>query len=87
LTKSVPLGTYDRLFAEQNGKCANCRTDKPGGNGKRFHLDHDHETGRIRGLLCTNCNTGIGQFKDDADLLKAAIEYLAKHNLSSTTRA
>ena len=43
---------------------------------KRLVVDHDHKTGKIRSLLCTLCNTGIGQFKDDVELLKLAIKYL-----------
>lgn len=66
---------YDALLAAQGGCCAICGTDKPGGRGA-FCVDHDHETGRVRGLLCTCCNTGLGQFKDDPVRLRSAINYL-----------
>jgi hypothetical protein len=72
----ITVDDYDALFASQAGRCAICSTDSPGGRG-RFHVDHDHATGEVRGLLCTNCNAGLGQFKDDPDRLGAAIRYLA----------
>jgi hypothetical protein len=66
---------YTRLFAEQNGVCAICR--RPCKRyGDVLPVDHDHGTGRIRGLLCENCNHGLGKFKDDPDLLIAAAAYL-----------
>ncbi len=64
---------YDLIFAAQGGKCAIC-TQPPG--DKRLHVDHDHETGEIRGLLCSCCNTAIGQLQDDPDLAQAAADYL-----------
>lgn len=67
---------YERLFQSQGGRCAICRTDQP--NGKGFHLDHDHATGAIRGILCSSCNNGLGRFRDDPAHLQAAIAYLAR---------
>jgi hypothetical protein len=75
----IPYGTYDRMFAEQEGKCAICKTDSPGARTKRFHVDHDNDTGVIRGLLCSRCNTGIGQLRHSETLLLAAIAYLASN--------
>jgi len=66
---------YVALLEAQDGRCAICRTDTPGGKGG-FHLDHDHATGAVRGLLCTNCNMGLGRFADDPARLRAAAEYL-----------
>ena len=54
----ITIEDYDRMYEEQGGRCAICRTDQPGGAGERFSVDHDHETGKVRGLLCNNCNTG-----------------------------
>lgn len=66
---------YDAMLAAQDGRCAICRIDKPGGRGE-FHVDHDHVTGAVRGLLCTRCNSGLGLFRDDPRLLEAAVRYL-----------
>lgn len=63
---------YDLLLRAQDGLCAVCGI-KPSDS---LHIDHCHATGRIRGLLCQCCNTGIGQFKDNANLLIKAAEYL-----------
>lgn len=68
------LGQYDEMLTAQNGVCAIC-----GGvnkSGKRLAVDHCHETGEVRGLLCTNCNTAIGKLGHDQALLRAAIQYL-----------
>lgn len=64
---------------EQDGKCAICRVAEAYAPRKRLAVDHDHRTGAIRGLLCGNCNAGLGQFKDNPDLLAAAIRYLQEH--------
>jgi hypothetical protein len=60
----------NQLIAQQGGVCAVCRTGKP------QHVDHCHRTGKVRGVLCFNCNGGLGQFKDDIDRLINAIAYL-----------
>lgn len=67
---------WDRMLTEQGGRCAICHTDTPGGRGERWHIDHCHATDRVRGLLCHNCNVGIGNFKDDPTLLESAAAYL-----------
>lgn len=75
--------TYQKMLAEQDGKCAICRqTETLKGNGtdvNRLAVDHDHRTGAIRQLLCGKCNGGLGFFRDDPALLKAALSYLEKH--------
>ena len=70
-------------MAEAQGyKCAICErpeTEIRNGLVKHLAVDHDHATGKVRALLCAACNTGLGKFKDDPDVLKKAIAYLAKH--------
>ncbi|MEU7998556.1 endonuclease domain-containing protein [Micromonospora sp. NPDC049060] len=61
---------FQELLAEQGGVCAICGTADP------QHLDHDHRTGWVRGILCFNCNGGLGQFRDDRSRLAGAITYL-----------
>lgn len=69
--------SYLELFAAQGNVCASCgRPREPG--ERRFPVDHCHTTHEIRGILCHNCNLGLGQFKEDPSLLRAAIEYLAR---------
>jgi hypothetical protein len=68
---------FDSLLVEQGGGCAICGSTKAGGRGG-FAVDHCHETGRVRGLLCANCNNGLGRFKDDPVRLYAAIDYLKR---------
>jgi hypothetical protein len=79
---------YAALMETQDGRCAICRTTEWTGHHKRPHVDHDHATGRVRGILCHDCNLGLGKFKDDPDLLRAAIVYLegssASARMSST---
>jgi hypothetical protein len=71
-------GDYDRLLASQGGRCAICGRGEAGGRGGRFHVDHDHSSGAIRGLLCHACNLGIGLLGDDPAVMTAAIHYLTR---------
>ena len=71
----ITLDEYEALLAKQNGHCAICGAVEPGGMGM-FHVDHCHGTGRIRGLLCTTCNAGLGHFKDNPETISKAIGYL-----------
>ena len=68
---------YLRLLKEQDGKCAICRTDNPRQRSEHFHIDHNHETGEIRGLLCSPCNQGLGYFQENVEVMAKAIAYLA----------
>lgn len=77
---NITLKQYNQIFKSQNGQCAICKTTKPGGPGGRLHIDHDHDTDKIRGLLCSKCNSALGSFQDNPEILKSAIQYLEKHN-------
>ncbi len=72
-TFGITQADYDALLAAQGGGCAICGK-KPGKIS--LHVDHDHETGEIRGLLCVGCNNALGQFRDDIGLLSRAREYV-----------
>lgn len=71
--------TYAQMLQGQNGVCAICNSPETAtrlGVVKALSVDHCHTTGRIRGLLCSDCNTGIGKLKDDVTILQNAIRYL-----------
>lgn len=70
---------YATLFEEQNGCCKICKRHQSEFK-KKLAVDHCHETNTVRGLLCPKCNTGIGQFNDDIELMKIAIKYLKNKN-------
>ncbi len=73
----IRLPEYKALYEAQDGKCACC--GKPESDFKRqLHVDHDHVTGIVRGLLCTQCNPGIGYFQESIERLEMAIRYLKK---------
>jgi hypothetical protein len=64
---------YDRMLESQGFVCAICKEPYE----KKYHIDHDHETGIVRGLLCDICNRGLGYFKDSSLRLSSAITYLS----------
>jgi len=66
---------YDAMFAAQLGVCALCHQP---GKYKGLHVDHDHETGRTRALLCSTCNTALGLFKENPELMEQAAEYIRR---------
>jgi len=72
----LTLDDYDKLVEKQEGKCAICGTDQPNCHHKRFVVDHNHNTGEVRGLLCSTCNTGLGNFFDNPETLLKAAYYL-----------
>lgn len=71
---------YLDLLESQGGKCALCRESGKGYGGSRYALvvDHCHATGKVRGLLCPDCNTALGRFGDDAARLRAAADYIER---------
>lgn len=76
---------YETKLASQDYKCALCSKDasdnKRGGKLDPLHIDHCHISGKLRDLLCHQCNSGLGQFKDNIEILQKAIDYLRKHVL------
>lgn len=71
-TYKIGLDEYTEMLKNQNGVCWICQEKKD------LVVDHDHSTGKVRGLLCNQCNTSLGGFKDNIDYLRSAINYLLK---------
>lgn len=71
----ITIDEYEGMVESQNGCCSICQQVPT----RRLQVDHDHKTGEIRGLLCMNCNRGLGYLKDSPKVLAAALEYLNKN--------
>lgn len=76
----ITLDEYHEMQKRQSGKCAICGAEIGDVKGNRLYIDHNHKTGKVRGLLCSSCNLGIGKFYDRIDLLQNAIKYLEEAN-------
>ena len=79
---NLDLEEYDKMHNEQNGLCLICKqpeTSVQRGKVIPLSVDHCHDSGKIRGLLCRSCNTGLGAFSDNIDRIKKAIMYLEEH--------
>lgn len=77
----ITLSQFDAMVTMQHGACAICGEVVPASTVKNnWHVDHDHATGKVRGLLCQDCNLGLGRFKDNPAALQSAIYYLALHD-------
>ena len=74
----LTLDDFDALVSSQDGKCAICEEELVFGVTGGGAVDHDHETGKVRGLLCRLCNVGVGHFRENTRLLAKAITYLQK---------
>lgn len=81
----ITLEQYEAIAASQNNACAICGTTQAE-QKKKMAVDHHHGTGRIRGLLCHNCNVGLGNFKDSKQILTKAINYIHDHSSTSESR-
>lgn len=68
---------FKEMYKQQDGKCKICNEVPSTKRG--LHVDHCHDTGKVRGLLCHGCNVALGSFKEDVKLLEKAIEYLKEH--------
>lgn len=80
----IGIEEYERMHKAQSGLCAICgepekTTDGRSGRQKWLAVDHHHDSGKVRGLLCGHCNSGIGHFRDRIELLEKAIAYLNLH--------
>lgn len=74
----MTLQQFDSLFEAQGKCCAICKSDKS--DSKNFVVDHSHQTGKIRGILCSYCNRALGMFRDSPELLSKAIKYLREES-------
>ena len=74
----ITLQEHQEMYKNQNGVCAICKGEGDG-KWKKLCVDHDHKTGKVRQLLCRNCNMVLGQVGDNANLLEEMIKYLQKH--------
>ena len=74
----ISCDDYDAMYHYQHGRCGICGVHQNELAG-RLHVDHDHDTGDIRALLCGNCNRGLGMYQDDPFLMEIAAEYLRSH--------
>jgi hypothetical protein len=77
----LPLGSYDQMLAAQDGKCAICGKPPPNGRTRRLHVDHCHDTGKVRALLCMSCNNGLGRFNHDPAIMRIASSYVEQYSL------
>ncbi len=75
---NITIEEYDMLYEKQKGLCAICEEPEKE-NNKRLAVDHNHDTGKVRGLLCRACNTGIGLLQEKRELLEKAIKYLKQN--------
>jgi hypothetical protein len=71
---------WSRLFVSQGSRCAICLSDSPG-PGHGWATDHDHKTGKVRGILCNPCNRGLGMFLDSPQVMRVAAQYLTRDQL------
>lgn len=70
---------YEKLFERQNGVCAICEESCK--TGRNLAIDHNHSTGKVRGLLCVKCNRALGYFQDDRKMLSKAVKYLEENDI------
>jgi hypothetical protein len=79
----ISISEYNDMFDEQNGLCAICKKSeikKHNGTIQSLAVDHNHSTGKVRALLCSNCNTALGSLKENKDIIFNMIDYIDKYN-------
>lgn len=79
-TYGITHEEYNKIFEKQQGKCAICGIHQTT-LSKRLYVDHNHETGKVRALLCVNCNMLIGHARESLEILKRGIHYLMEHGV------
>lgn len=72
---------FDRMFFEQDGRCAVCDLADFPGPGNKPHVDHNHKTGKVRALVCVRCNVLLGMAQEQPERFHAALRYLEKHKV------
>ncbi len=77
---NLTVAEYQALLNNQDNRCLICQT--PEWDGKKPHIDHDHKTNQVRGILCASCNIGLGAFKDNPTALVNAANYLTQRGTS-----
>lgn len=80
----ITVADYWQLYRAQMGMCAICQNRRRGMRG--LVIDHDHETGRVRALLCAKCNSAIGLLADDPEIIRSAADYLTLHHAERPER-
>jgi hypothetical protein len=81
---NITEAEYEAMYRAQGGVCAICKAvPKP---GKKLHIDHDHKTDSLRGLLCFKCNAPLGAMGDSPEVLRAAADYIERHRKTMEER-
>ena len=80
------LREYEKERERQNYSCLLCGAHETTSTHSRLHIDHCHDTGLFRGLLCMRCNTGLGAFNDNVEVLSKAIEYVNENRIRHRNR-
>ena len=79
-TYGITLADYEAMYDRQDGRCAICRSDSSGRANGRMVVDHCHESGRVRALLCCGCNALVGYLETRREHLEAALAYISQHS-------
>lgn len=82
----ISLEDYNSMLEKQEGKCAICGNKEMNYKNKVLCVDHNHETGQVRGLLCGLCNSGLGKFRENKNFLNNAIKYIQQYEFHAISR-